>query len=220
MLTWFRRPRHKPRSTREMVRVLRAAEQFSGDTAERQEYAYAADALDRVLMLAERHSDAPTRDAFAYALGRAELDLSDKLADLIETSKDTHLLVQSVHQAQVEQGAAAGELWAAFQSFRDSLTGWRETMEHWRATVDATLASFSRSRDESREDRQLLRRDMTESQSHRARIQHTLDTELPAISAAIQDMTTRNDGQIASLTEQLQEIQRLLEIAGGHEAGG
>lgn len=122
MFSWFRRPASRPRSTREMSRVLRAASQFSDDAAEKAEYDSAADALDRVLTLAERHSDAPTRDAFAYALGRAELDLGDKLAELIEVTKDTHITVQDVHTAQGEQGAAVRALRAEFQQFGEDMS--------------------------------------------------------------------------------------------------
>lgn len=214
----FRRPIHKPRSTREMIRVLRAAAQFSDAPTEQSEYTQAADALDRVLTLAERHSDAPTRDAFAYALGRAELDLGDKLAELIELSKEDHILIQSVQSGQVEQGAAAGALWAAFQSFAESLTQWREEIEHWRGQVDATLAGFTRSRDSSLLDRHALRDDMDESKAHRARMQHTLDTELPAIGQAIRDLDARHGGQISAIAQQLKEIERLLELTGQHEA--
>jgi tetratricopeptide (TPR) repeat protein len=147
---FFHRPR--PQSTREMIRVLRAAGQFS-DPSERSEYDQAADALDRILQAAEKKSDRPTRDAFSYALGRAELDLGDKLAELIEVSKETHIIVQGVQGAQVKQEAAAGALWAAFQSFAESLTQWREEIERWRGQVDATLNSYKEFAVESRTDR-------------------------------------------------------------------
>lgn len=122
MFQWFRRPRHKPRSTREMIRVLHAAAQFSDDPEAKAEYEQAADALERVITAAERHSDAPTRDAFAYALGRAELDLGDKLTELIEVSKDTHMQMQAVHGLQVTQGAATEQLRADFQEFGENLS--------------------------------------------------------------------------------------------------
>lgn len=204
MLARLFRPRQKPRSTREMIRVLRAAAQFSDDTAQRIEYDQAADALDRVLTAAERHSDAPTRDAFSYALGRAELDLGDKLGELIEINKEDHILIQGLHAAQVEQGAAASQLWAAFQSFAESLTQWREQIEHWRGQVDATLASFRESRDRSIEERHLLRDDMDESKAHRARLQSG------------QEAMQR---QLIDLAEAVQRIEQLLEPAGTHEAG-
>lgn len=210
----------QPRSTRAMIRALRAAAQFADAPDEQREYVAAADALDRVLTAAERHSDAPTRDAFSYALGRAELDLDDKLTELIEVSKETHMIVQIVQGAQSSQEAAAGALWAAFQSFSESLTQWREEIEQWRGLVDAALASFTQSRAQSIDERQQLRNDMEESKAHRARMQQTLDVQLPAISAAIRALDTRHGGQIATLNAQLQEIQRLLEIAGSHEAGG
>jgi hypothetical protein len=208
-----------PRSTREMVRVLRAAAQFSDQPTEKSEYDAAADALDRVITAAERHSDAPSRDAFSYALGRAELDLGDKLAELIEVVKDTHMTVQSVHTAQGEQGAAVGALRAEFHDGMQAVGERLSEVEGRTMALGEKVAEHDRSRDRSLEDRRLLREDMNESKEHRAKIQTTLDTELPAIRAAIQDLNTRHGGQIASLATQLQEIQRLLEIAGQHEAG-
>jgi hypothetical protein len=181
MFKWFSRPKRKPRDTREMIRVLRAAAQFSDDLETKREYEGAADALDRVLTAAERHSDAPTRDAFAYALGRAELDLGDKLAELIETSKDTHLLVQDVHQAQVAQGAATEQLRAEFQQFGEDLSGRMNGLEQ---RMDAS------------------------------------ETDRRDIHQAINAMNDRHGGQISAIDQRLMEIERLLEIAGGHEAGG
>jgi PAS domain S-box-containing protein len=139
----FRRPAHKPRSTREMIRVLRAAAQFSDDAAQRIEYDQAADALDRVLTAAERHSDAPTRDAFAYALGRAELDLGDKLTEVIEVVKDTHVTVQGVHTAQIEQGAAVVALRDEFQSFGENISGRMTGLEGRMDTAEAERQSLS-----------------------------------------------------------------------------
>lgn len=209
-----------------MIRVLRAAAQFSDDTGQQIEYNQAADALDRVLTASERHSDAPTRDAFAYALGRAELDLGDKLTELIEVSKDTHIRMQDVQSAQREQGAAAGALWAAFQSFAESLTQWREEIEHWRGQVDATLATyaatlanFARSRDQSVQERTQLRTDMDDSKQHRTHLQQTLDTRLPAIEAAIKDLNERHGDQIDQIARELHEIKDLLELTDPREAG-
>jgi hypothetical protein len=210
MLNWLRRPIPRPRSTREMVRVLRAAAHFSDGDAERGEYDQAADALDRVIESAERHSDAPTRDAFAYALGRAELDLSDKLIELIEVSKETHMIVQGVHSAQVEQGAAAGELWAAFQSFGESVSGRLTSVEDRAGALETTVAEHSQSRDQSLQDRRLLRQDMDASKQHRAQIQARLDSELPDIKQ-----------RLADLGDAVQRIESLLEPTGDrHEAGG
>jgi hypothetical protein len=205
MLHLFRRPTHKPRDTREMIRVLRAAAQFSDDAAQRLEYEQAADALDRVLTAAARHSDAPTRDAFAYALGRAELDLGDKLTELIEDSKEDHMLIQQTHGAVAEQGAAAGALWAAFQSLGESLTAWREEIETWRGLVDATLASFRESRDESKDERKQIQERIGElDMRHGEQWQQAMAQWKQAMDA-------------------IAEIQRLLEMAGAngtHDGGG
>jgi hypothetical protein len=129
-----------PRSTGEMSRVLRVAAKFS-DTSEVQAlYTQAADSLDRVIAETERHSDAPSRDAMAYALGRAELDLGDKLTELIEVSKEDHMLITDMHATQARQGEAAGTQRDEFQAFVANLTLYRDTLETWRQEVDATLA--------------------------------------------------------------------------------
>lgn len=217
----FRRHRPQlPTSSAELAEALRAAAQFADSDSAKLEYNAAADALDRAITHTRQHGDEPTRDALAYALGRAELNIKDQLIELIEVSKDTHLLVQGVQTTQSSQEAAAGALWAAFQSFSESLTQWREEIEAWRGMVDGTLESFSQSRAQSIEERKLLREDMDESKTHRARMQHTLDTALPAITQAITALDTRHGSQIKALTAQLEEIQRLLEIAGQHEHDG
>src|SRR5215207_7422892 len=96
-----------PTSSAELSEVLRAAAPFADTDEARQEYLAAADALDRAITITRQHGDEPTRDALAYALGRAELNLKDQLSELIEVSKDTHLLVQG-------QGAAVESLRAEF----------------------------------------------------------------------------------------------------------
>lgn len=163
MLSWFYRHSPRPNSTREMIRVLRAAAQFSDRDAERIEYNMAADALDRVITAAIRHSDAPTRDAFAYALGRAELDLGDKLTELIEITKETRLMVQEVQIAQIAQADALGVHERIFHAFDDALQDWRSVIDAWRANVDAwrsdvdtRLAGLAQARDESTADRKQL----------------------------------------------------------------
>lgn len=202
-----------------MIRVLRAAAQFSDDTATKLEYDSAADALDRVLTASERHSDAPTRDAFAYALGRAELDLGDKLTEMIELGKETHMLIQSVHHAQAEQGAAVTGLRAEFHDGMLQVGERLTDVEGRTMQLEINVAAHDTSRDVSIEERRLLRQDMNESKRHRATMQATLDTALPAIEAAIRDLDTRHGGQIGILTAQLHAIQHLLEIADQHEAG-
>lgn len=153
MLAHFFRPRHKPRDTREMIRVLRAAAQFSDDSTQRIEYDQAADALDRVLTAAARHSDAPTRDAFSYALGRAELDLGDKLTELIEVSKDTHIVVQDVQKAQQSAHPQITEALAGIAALKKA---WGD-LDEWRARVEATIVGFMASRDVSLAERAELK---------------------------------------------------------------
>lgn len=171
MLTWFRRPKHKPRDTREMIRVLRAAAQFSDDTAQRLEYDGAADALDRVLTAAERHSDAPTRDAFSYALGRAELDLGDKLSELIEVSKDTHLLVQDVQKAQQTAHPQIAEALAGIAALKKA---WGD-LDEWRARVEASIEGFMESRDVSLTERAELKQVVAQIDARVAVIEEILE---------------------------------------------
>src|SRR5689334_607506 len=83
-----------PTSSAELAEALRTAAQFADGDAAKLEYTNAADALDRAITHTRQHADEPTRDALAYALGRAELNLKDQLAELIEVSKETHMLVQ------------------------------------------------------------------------------------------------------------------------------
>ena len=200
------RPRHKPRSTREMIRVLRAAAQFSDQFDQRTEYEQAADALERVIEASERHSDAPTRDAFAYALGRAELDLGDKLTELIEVVKDTHVNVQDVQSTVREQGAVVVELRAEFHDGVQALgervsnnEGRIEGLETRAGQLEQKVAAHDDSRDQSIQERKMLREDMDESKAHRARIQTQLD----------------------GLTNAVQRIEQLLEVANDqHEANG
>lgn len=208
-----RRAPQLPTSSAELAEVLRASAPFADTDDARNEYIAAADALDRAIASTRAHGDEPTRDALAYALGRAELNLKDQLVELIEVSKDTHLLVQG-------QGAAVDGLRAEFHNSMQQV-GERVSDNTLRiADLEQKVAEHDQSRDQSIEDRRLLRQDMTESQAHRTRIQHTLDVELPRISAAIRDLNERHGGQITAMAAQLREIQQLLEIAGNHDHDG
>ncbi len=180
MMDWFKRrawPR-LPVSSAEIAEVLRAAAPFADTDETRAEYIAAADALDRVITQTRRHGSEPTRDALAYALGRAELNMKDQISELIEVSKETHLLVQGVHTAQAEQGAVVFELRAGFQSVGERITD--NTLRI--ADLEKKTAEHDRTRDQSIEDRRLLRQDMDESKAHRTRIQRTLDELNEAIA--------------------------------------
>lgn len=160
-----------PVTTAELSEALRVAAKYADGESAQLEYNRAADALDRAIVHTKRHADAPTRDAVAYALGRAELNLQDQLRDLIEVSRETHLLVQGVHSAQSEQGAAVGELRAEFQSFGKSLT---------------ELESRIRTSDDDRRDlRQTINRHHEESHADRERIQNQLNALETDVRAAM-----------------------------------
>jgi hypothetical protein len=194
--------RHSPQlpsSSAELADALRAAAPFADSDDARNEYIAAADALDRAITSTRQHGDEPTRDALAYALGRAELNLKDQLSELIEVVKEDHILIQDIHTGQADQGAAVTALRAEFRDGMQ-LVGERLTDVEGRATVlETTVAAHDRSRDQSIEERRLLRRDMDESKAHRAKLQATLD----------------------QIDKRLAEIERLLELAGDHhEAGG
>lgn len=175
-----------PRSTGEMSRALRIAAQFADTDEQRHEYDRAADALDRIVTASERHSDAPTRDAFSYALGRAELDLGDKLDELIETSKETHIKIQEVQDAQESNADVAGIAWADFKAFGARLTAWRDSLELWRAEVDAALAV-------------LTERLEAESDSARAATHQAMCDQIAELNERFRDMSQR----IRDLEDQL-----------------
>lgn len=179
---FFRKPIPTlPVTTTELSAALRVAQQFADGDAAKLEYGAAADALDRAVTLTRKHGDAPTRDALAYALGRAELNLKDELREVVDVGRDTHLLVQEVHQAQVDQGAAVGALRAEFRAFGED--------------VSDRLTAVERRMDVSEADRK-------------------------DIHAAIGTLNTRHGGQITELIARLVAIEELLEVSGGHEAGG
>jgi len=183
--------RHTPKlpaSSAELADALRTAAQFADSDSARLEYTNAADALDRAIMHTRQHGDEPTRDALAYALGRAELNLKEQLAELIEVSKDTHLLVQG-------QGAAVVELRAEFHQGMRAVGERLTSVEADTEALKRTVAGHDQSRDRSIEDRRILRREMDESKAHRAQIQVTLN----------------------QIDTRLAAIEQLLEVAGDHD---
>ena len=126
---------------------------------------------------------------------KMESDVQTRLGASNQMIVDIHTLVQS--QEAVVQGLRA-EFHDSMQTLGERVTDNTARIED----LEQKVIDHDESRDRSIEERQLLRQDMDESKAHRARMQQTLDTELPAIREAIE------------------EIQRLLEIAGNHEAGG
>jgi hypothetical protein len=210
-----------PATSAELSEALRTAAQFADSDAARLEYTNAADALDRAITYTNHHGDEPTRDALAYALGRAELNLKDQMTELIDISKDTHIIVQGVQitvqgveKEQSEQGAAVVALRAEFLTFGETVSSRMLDIEAHAVALEARVTAHDQSRDQSIEDRRLLRQDMNESQAHRARIQSRLDTELPAISAAIRAQDERHGKQLDAFGQRLASIERLLEVAG------
>jgi hypothetical protein len=206
-----------PATSAELSEALRTAAQFADSDAARLEYTNAADALDRAVQYTRQHGDEPTRDALAYALGRAELNLKDQMHELIDVSKDTHIIVQDVQAAQREQGAAVVALRAEFLTYGEQLSERLHDIEANAAALEARVTAHDQSRDQSIEDRKLLRQDMNESKAHRARIQERLDTDLPAIGAAIRAQDERHGRQIDGFDRRLANIERLLEVAGEHD---
>jgi len=209
---FFRRqPEFLHLSAAELTDTLRAAAKLADVDSVRIELTAAADALDRATTHAQKDGNVALRNDVFYALGRARLDLRDQIGELIETSKETHILMQQVHTAQGSQEAAVGALRAEFQTFGETISGeiaelrerWDELVQ-WRNRVEATLAAVSEFRQESTNDRAQLR-------------------------TAQQNMDTRHGEQIAEITrelhafgERLEAIERALEVAGDdhHEAGG
>lgn len=129
----FRRAR-APSSLSEMVAALRAASRYSNDS-ERAAYEESANLLDGILLASSRHADAPTRDAFAYALGRAELDLGDKLAELNEITKENHIITQEIRAAQHEHTDRAETHLNEFRAFGETVS---ERLLHLELRMDAS----------------------------------------------------------------------------------
>jgi hypothetical protein len=206
-----------PATSAELAEALRTAAQFADNDTARLEYTNAADALDRAITSTRQHGDESVRDALAYALGRAELNLKDQMADLIDISKDTHIIAQDVQKEQREQGAAVVALRAEFLAFGETVSDRLLDIETNAAALEARVTDHDQSRDRSIEERKLLRQDMDESKAHRARIQNRLDTDLPAIGAAIRAQDDRHGKQIAAFDRRLANIERLLEVAGEHD---
>lgn len=124
MFHWFRRflPNQLLASTSDVSEALRAASQYADSDDIRLEYTAAADALDRAIAHAKRYGSKSERDAVTYALGRAQINVRAQMSELIETTKEIHVLMQDVHGAQTEQGAAVGELRAEFQKFGEDMS--------------------------------------------------------------------------------------------------
>lgn len=125
-------------------------------------------------------------------IGRLETIGGKLAADLRTQHGETNGMLIELRGALMAQGAAAAELRAEFQAFDASLSGWRAGLEQWRGLVDATLASFADSRDESKAERR-------------------------QIQDRITALDTRHGVQWTSIDSRLAEIERLLEIAGQHD---
>lgn len=150
--------------------------------------------------------------------------IGEKLAsDLRTVLGETNGMLVDIRTAQQTQEAAVTGLRAEFHDGMQAI-GERVTDNTARiGDLEQKVAEHDQSRDQSIEDRRLLRQDMDESKAHRARIQETLDTALPAISDGMREMNERHGGQLQKLTEEFAAMrQQLLELAGNgtHEAGG
>lgn len=135
----------------------------------------------------------------------------DKLRDDLRTQNGAtnQMIVDTLGIVQRLE-AATGGLRAEFHNGLAQVGERLNENDLWRAEVDQERASFRQSRDASIADRRRHDHDMAESKEHRAHIQQTLDTELPAIKE-----------QIGALAEAVQRIEAALALNGQHtEAGG
>lgn len=174
MLDRLFRRRHTPQlptSSAELAEALRTAAQFADSDSAKLEYTTAADALDRAVAHTRAHGDAPTRDALAYALGRAELNLKEQLSELIEVSKETHLIVQDVQAAQQTAHPQIGEALAGIAILKKEWSDW----EAWRGRVEATIGGFMESRDLSLADRAELKQVVAEIDKRLIVVEEILD---------------------------------------------
>lgn len=146
---------------------------------------------------------------------RVEKALQKNEADLRSQLGETNGMLSDLLSGQRTQEAATLQLRAEFQQIGEHITDNRQRIE----ALEVTVAGHDAAKDRSIEDRRLLRQDMDASIAHRAHLQRTLDTELPAIKLAIAAQDKRHAAQIAELTEAVARIEALLELAGDHEAG-
>lgn len=148
---------------------------------------------------------------------RVEKAITKQDADLRTQLGETNGILSELLGGQREQGAAMESLRTEFHHGLAAIGERVSDIEGRTMQLEQTVAAHAQSRDQSIEDRRMLRKDMDESKQHRARIQHTLDTELPAISEAIRAQDMRHSAQISAIVQRLLEIERLLEPAGNHD---
>jgi hypothetical protein len=129
-------------------------------------------------------------------------------ADLQTQNGVTNGMISDTYTLVQQQGAAVTGLRAEFQAFGEAVSERLTGVENRTDALELKVAQHDQSRDQSIQERLLLRQDMDESKKHRAHLQERLDRELPAIHRSLTE-----------LAEAVQRIEQLLEIAGQHEAG-
>lgn len=159
---------------------------------------------DKVALLVDRllhASEAKTTD-LQMSIVRIEEALNtrvDRIGDRLAGDMQTRLgasnqMLIDIHQLVQGQEATVTGLWAEFQAVGERVSDNVMRIEQ----LERKVKEHDHSRDTSIQERQMLRQDMDESKAHRTRIQAVLD----------------------DLTEAVQRIEQLLEVAGNHEAGG
>jgi hypothetical protein len=206
----LRHREHPPLASSDFVAALRAAAHYAASDEARIEYHAAADALDRAIGHTRRHGDDTTRDDLAYALGRAQLNLREQLTELIEINKDTHLLVQGVHEDQQQQGAAVLALRDEFQTLGESLSGRMASFEarmgmseQDRAALHEQIDALTRSADQRHADSQQDRQELREQQEEIARQMEQMAGHIAQVLALLDPALTRERQQelIATVME-------------------
>lgn len=125
--------------------------------------------------------------------------IGDKLtADNTAHHGASNQMLIDIRSIVQNQGAAVDALRAEFQQTGERLSG----IEFRTVALEATAIAHDRSRDQSIDERRLLRQDMDASKAHRAQLQETLDTELPDIQR-----------QLTELAGALRRVEEMLEFA-------
>lgn len=135
---------------------------------------------------------------------RLEERLRTIMGDTNGMLADTHTIVQNTEAAVTGLRA----------EFHDGLSAIGERVTDNTARIEdleRKVGEHDQSRDQSIEERKLLREDMNESKAHRGRIQERLDTDLPAIFK-----------QLGDLSLAVERMEQALALAGNHhdDAGG
>lgn len=153
-------------------------------------------------------------------LGDQLSKIGNKLQSDIQTQLGaTNEMLIEVRSAQL---TAHPQIEEARQGIAELKKNWSE-LERWRSRVEAALASFSESRDESKEERAQIRDEVKHLNDRHGQQLGALLARMGASEADRKELHQQLDEinqAFAQIALRLRAIEGLLEVAGNHEAGG